>query len=82
MCQTEAIGRDLSLMKRLSEETGSLPLCRCRFSSVLMSLQTPGTTYHALTASPPQILLLYDLFFFIIFVSSALEYPPPSCFSV
>lgn len=70
MCQTEAIGRDLPLMKRLSEETGSLPLCRCRISPVLMSLQTPGTTYHPLTASLHLILLLHNLllFFFIIFV--------------
>lgn len=77
MCQTEAIGRDLSLMKRLSEETGSLPLCRCRISPVLMSLQTPGTTYHTRTASPHPILLLRNLlqfFFIFIFVSSA-----PSC---
>lgn len=33
-------------MKRLSEETGSLPPCRCRICLILMSLQTPGTTYH------------------------------------
>lgn len=77
MCQTEAIGRDLSLMKRLSEETRSLPLCRCRISPILMSLQTPGTTYHPLTASIYLRLLLplhFFPFFSFFFVFSA----PPS----
>lgn len=63
MCQTEAIGRDLSLMTRLSEETGSLPLCKCRISPVLMSLQTPGTTYHPLTESSCLHLLLSVLLY-------------------
>lgn len=80
MCQTEAIVRDLSLMKRLSAETGSLPLCRCSLSPILMSLQTPGTTYHPLTASLHLILLLHNLlalFLFLclfIFVSSTDSY--------
>lgn len=76
MCQTEAIGRDLSLMKRLSEETGSLPLCRCRVSPILMSLQTPGTTYHPLAASIPLILLLHNLLLYFSSSSSLYRLHP------
>lgn len=83
MCLTEAVGHDLSLMKRLYEETGSPPLCRSGILSMLMSLETPGTTYHPLTTSSRLIVLLhcrhpFCIFVFIFVWSVALSF----CFSL
>lgn len=80
MCLTEAVGHDLSLMKRLYEETGSPPLCRSGILSMLMSLETPGTTYHPLTASPRLIVLLHCRHPFCIFVFTQRSVALSFCF--
>lgn len=60
-------------MKRLSGETGSPAPCRCRTSLLLMSLYTPGTKYHLLTAATLLLFLLLCFFF---------SFPPSSTVSL